>query len=427
MLDPSYIRDHIEEVRTGLRNRGLNPDKTLEEIATLETARRRMIPELEGLKRAQNTSGDEIARAKRMGQDTAPVQEANRARSQQIKQLGFQLDSIEHQRTTAVINLPNLPHASVPVGASAADNVEVRRVGEPRAFDFTPQPHWDLGPALGIIDFERGTKIAGARFTVLSGAGARMSRALINFMLDIHTREHGYREVEPPFLANSATLQGTGQLPKFEQDLFKIAGDWDLYLIPTAEVPLTNLHRGEILDGRELPIRTTAYTPCFRSEAGSYGQDVRGLIRQHQFDKVELVKLTTPEQSSDELEALTLNAEEILKRLELPYRTMLLCSGDMGFSAAKTYDIEVWLPSQKAYREISSCSNCEAFQARRANIKFRSAGTGKAEFVHTLNGSGLAVGRTLIAILENYQQKDGTIVVPTALRPYMDGREVITK
>ena len=427
MLDPSYIRDHIEEVRTGLRNRGLNPDKTLEEIATLETARRRMIPELEGLKRAQNTSGDEIARAKRMGQDTAPVQEANRARSQQIKQLGFQLDSIEHQRTTAAINLPNLPHASVPVGASAADNVEVRRVGEPRAFDFTPQPHWDLGPALGIIDFERGTKIAGARFTVLSGAGARMSRALINFMLDIHTREHGYREVEPPFLANSATLQGTGQLPKFEQDLFKIAGDWDLYLIPTAEVPLTNLHRGEILDGRELPIRTTAYTPCFRSEAGSYGQDVRGLIRQHQFDKVELVKLTTPEQSSDELEALTLNAEEILKRLELPYRTMLLCSGDMGFSAAKTYDIEVWLPSQKAYREISSCSNCEAFQARRANIKFRSAGTGKAEFVHTLNGSGLAVGRTLIAILENYQQKDGTVVVPTALRPYMDGLERITK
>ncbi len=427
MLDPSYIRDHIEEVRTGLRNRGLNPDKTLEEIATLETARRRMIPELEGLKRAQNTSGDEIARAKRMGQDTAPVQEANRARSQQIKQLGFQLDSIEHQRTTAVINLPNLPHASVPVGASAADNVEVRRVGEPRAFDFTPQPHWDLGPALGIIDFERGTKIAGARFTVLSGAGARMSRALINFMLDIHTREHGYREVEPPFLANSATLQGTGQLPKFEQDLFKIAGDWDLYLIPTAEVPLTNLHRGEILDGRELPIRTTAYTPCFRSEAGSYGQDVRGLIRQHQFDKVELVKLTTPEQSYDELEALTLNAEEILKRLELPYRTMLLCSGDMGFSAAKTYDIEVWLPSQKAYREISSCSNCEAFQARRANIKFRSAGTGKAEFVHTLNGSGLAVGRTLIAIFENYQQKDGAIVVPTALRPYMDGLERITK
>ncbi|MCU1382773.1 MAG: serS [Acidobacteria bacterium] len=427
MLDPSYIRDHVDEVRTGLRNRGLDPDKALEEIVTLETARRRLIPEVESLKRAQNTSGDEIAKARRMGQDTGAVQEANRARSQDIKQKGFQLDSIEHQRTAAVLNLPNLPHPSVPVGKTAADNVEVRRVGTPRAFDFTPQAHWDLGPALGIIDFERGTKIAGARFTVLSGAGARLSRALINFMLDTHTREFGYREVEPPFLANSASLQGTGQLPKFEQDLFKVAGDWDLYLIPTAEVPLTNLHRGEILDGRELPIRTTAYTPCFRSEAGSYGQDVRGLIRQHQFDKVELVKLTTPEQSYDELEALTANAEEILKRLELPYRTMLLCTGDMGFSAAKTYDIEVWLPSQNTYREISSCSNTEAFQARRANIKFRPAGTGKAEFVHTLNGSALAVGRTLIAILENYQQKDGTVVVPPALRPYMDGREIITK
>jgi seryl-tRNA synthetase len=427
MLDPSYIRDHMEEVRTGLRNRGIDADKTLEDIATLETARRRLIPELEGLKRQQNTSGDEIARAKRQGLDTAPVQEANRARAQQIKQLGFQLDSIEHQREVAVMNLPNLPHASVPIGKTAADNVEVRRHGTPRAFEFTPQAHWDLGPALGIIDFERGTKIAGARFTVLSGAGARMSRALINFMLDIHTREHGYREVEPPFLVNASSLQGTGNLPKFEQDLFKIAGDWDLYLIPTAEVPLTNLHRGEILDGRELPIRSTAYTPCFRSEAGSYGQDVRGLIRQHQFDKVELVKLTTPEQSYDELEALTANAEEILKRLELPYRTLLLCTGDMGFAAAKTYDLEVWLPSQNTYREISSCSNTEAFQARRANIKFRPGGTGKAEFVHTLNGSGLAVGRTLIAILENYQQKDGSVIVPTALRPYMDGRELITK
>ena len=428
MLDTAYIRDHMDEVRTGLRNRGLDPDKTLEDIATLETARRRMIPELEALKRAQNTSGDEIARAKRQGHDTAPVQEANRTRAQQIKQLSFQVDSIEHQRTAAVLNLPNLPHGSVPVGKSAEENVEVRRHGEPRPFDFMPIPHWDLGPALGIIDFERGTKIAGARFTVLSGAGARLSRALINFMLDLHTREHGYREIEPPFLANSATLQGTGQLPKFEQDLFKIAGDWDLYLIPTAEVPLTNLHRGEILDGRELPIRYTAYTPCFRSEAGSYGQDVRGLIRQHQFDKVELVKLTTQEQSYDELESLTANAEEVLKRLELPYRTVLLCTGDMGFAASKTYDIEVWLPSQKTYREISSCSNTEAFQARRANIKYRvGGGTGKAEFVHTLNGSGLAVGRTLIAILENYQQKDGSITIPAALRSYMDGLETIVK
>ncbi|HEV2984238.1 MAG TPA: serine--tRNA ligase [Vicinamibacterales bacterium] len=427
MLDASYIRDHVEEVRKGLRSRGLDPDKALEEIATLETARRRLIPELEGLKRLQNTSGDEIARAKRQGKDTAPVQEANRARAQQIKQLGLQLDSIEHQREVAVVVLPNLPHESVPVGKTAGDNVEIRRHLNPRAFDFTPVPHWDLGPALGIIDFERGTKIAGARFTVLSGAGARLSRALINFMLDLHTREHGYREIVPPYLANSAALFGTGQLPKFEQDLFKIAGNWDLYLVPTAEVPLTNLHRGEILDGRELPIRYTAHTPCFRSEAGSYGQDVRGLIRQHQFDKVELVMLAAPEQSYDALEALTLNAEEVLKRLELPYRTVLLCTGDLGFSAAKTYDIEVWLPSQQTYREISSCTNTEAFQARRANIKFRAGGTGKAEFVHALNGSGLAVGRTLIAILENYQQKDGSVTVPVALRPYMDGKETIAK
>src|SRR5947209_6911825 len=417
----------MDEVRGALRTRGLDPDKALEDIATLETVRRRLIPELEGLKRQQNTSGDEIARAKRQGKDTAQIQEANKQRGVQIKQLGVQLDSVEYQRHAAVMNLPNLPHASVPVGKSAAENVEVRRHGTPRAFDFTPQAHWDLGPALGILDFERGVRLAGARFSVLSGPGARLSRALINFMLDLHTREHGYREIEPPFLANSAALSGTGQLPKFEQDLFKIAGDWDLYLIPTAEVPLTNLHRGEIVDGRELPVRYTAYTPCFRSEAGSYGQDVRGLIRQHQFDKVELVKITTPEQSYDELEALTLNAEQVLKRLELPYRTMLLCTGDMGFSAAKTYDIEVWLPSQNSYREISSCSNTEAFQARRANIKFRPGGTGKAEFVHTLNGSGLAVGRTLIAILENYQEKDGSVTIPAALRPYMNGKEKITK
>jgi seryl-tRNA synthetase len=427
MLDPAFVRDHVETVRTRLRSRGLDPDKALEEIATLETIRRRIIPELEGLKRLQNTSGDEIARAKRQGLDTAPAQDANRGRAQQIKQLGIHVDSIEHQRNAALLMLPNLPHASVPVGTSAADNVEVRRVGAPRAFDFDPQPHWDLGPALGILDFDRATKMSGARFAVLSGAGARLSRALINFMLDLHTREHGYREIEPPFLVNAAALVGTGNLPKFEADLFKIAGDWDLYLVPTAEVPLTNLHRSEILDGRELPIRYTAYTPCFRSEAGSYGQDVRGLIRQHQFDKVELVKLTTPEQSYEELESLTRNAEDVLTRLELPYRTVLLCTGDLGFASAKTYDIEVWLPSQQAYREISSCSNTEAFQARRANIKFRAGGSGKAEHVHTLNGSGLAVGRTLIAILENYQQKDGSVTIPEALRPYMDGRETISR
>ena len=427
MLDPAYIRDHVEEVRAGLRNRGLDPDKALEEIATLETARRRIIPELEGLKRQQNASGDEIARAKRQGKDTTALHEANKQRNTQIRQLGLQLDSVEYQRTSAAMQLPNLPHPSVPVGKSAQENVEIRRHGEPRTFDFQPQPHWDLGPALGIIDFERGTRLAGARFTVLSGEGARLSRTLINFMLDLHTREHGYVEIEPPFLVNAAALTGTGQLPKFAQDLFKIAGDWDLYLVPTAEVPLTNLHRGEIIDGRELPLRYTAYTPCFRSEAGSYGQDVRGLIRQHQFDKVELVKFTTPEQSYDELETLTANAEEVLKRLELPYRTIALATGDLGFSAAKTYDIEVWLPSQKTYREISSCSNTEAFQARRANIKFRASGTGKAELVHTLNGSGLAVGRTLIAILENDQEKDGSVTIPTALRPYMDGKERIAK
>jgi len=426
MLDPIFVRDHAELVRAGLRNRGIDPDKALENFATLESARRRIIPEIEGLKRQQNTSGDEIARASRQGQDTTPVREANRERAQHIKVLSAQLDAIEYQRSGALLGLPNLPHASVPIGASSADNVEVRRHGEPRVFEFEPQPHWDLGKALGILDFERAVKIAAARFSVLSGAGARLSRALINFMLDMHTREHGYLEVEPPFMVNSASLTGTGNLPKFEADLFKIAGEWDLYLVPTAEVPLTNLHREEILDGRTLPIRYTAYTPCFRSEAGSYGQDVRGLIRQHQFDKVELVKLTTPEQSYDELESLTRNAEEVLKRLELPYRVVELCTGDLGFASAKTFDIEVWLPSQKTYREISSCSNTEAFQARRANIKFRPAGTGKALHVHTLNGSGLAVGRTLIAILENYQQQNGSVVVPPALRPFMDGRDLIT-
>jgi len=425
MLDPIFVRENLEAVRTGLRHRGMDPDKALEEISTLEGLRRRLIGQFEGLKRELNTSGDEIAQAKRQGLDTVAIQERNRQRSQQIKQLGVQLDSIEHQREQALLVLPNLPHASVPVGASAADNRVVRQVGDPRAFDFEPQPHWDLGPALGIIDFERGTKISGARFTVLSGAGARLERALINFMLDLHTSEHGYREMEPPFLVNKASMIGTGNLPKFEADLFKIAGDWDLFLIPTAEVPLTNLHRAEIIDGRELPIKYTAYTPCFRSEAGSYGQDVRGLIRQHQFDKVELVKFTTPDQSHAELESLVANAEEVLKRLELPFRTVLLCTGDMGFASAKTYDIEVWLPSQNTYREISSCSNTEAFQARRANIKYRPNGTGKAEFVHTLNGSGLAVGRTLIAILENYQQADGSIVVPEVLRSYMGGLERI--
>ena len=425
MLDPAFLRDNLDALRAALEARGADLSAELGELAALEARRRRLLPELEGLKREQNTAADEVARAKRQGLDTAPIQLANRERAQQIKQLGIELDAVEQRRNRGLLVIPNVPHHTVPAGKSSADNVEVRRHGTPRSFDFTPLAHWDLGPALGIIDFERGTRIAGARFTVLAGAGARLARALINFMLDLHTGTHGYTEIEPPFMANTASLTGTGNLPKFEADLFRISGEWDLYLIPTAEVPLTNMHRGEILDGRDLPIRYTAYTPCFRSEAGSYGADVRGLIRQHQFDKVELMTFSAPDQSYAEHERLTANAEEVLKRLELPYRTMLLCTGDMGFASAKTYDIEVWLPGQSAYREISSCSNTEAFQARRANIKYRPQGTGKAEFVHTLNGSGLAVGRTLIAILENYQQADGTVTVPDALRPYMDGRETI--
>jgi seryl-tRNA synthetase len=425
MLDPAVLRDHPDRVTSALQNRGLEPDALLAELGPLDERRRALIVDVETLKRAQNASGEEVARLKRLGEDASGVFDANRQRGQRIKELDAELQIFEEQRTALLQTIPNLPHQSVPVGSDASHNAEVRRVGDPPSFDFAPQPHWDLGTALGILDFERAAKIARARFAFLLGAGARLSRALIDLMLDVHTREHGYREVEPPFLVNAASLVGTGNLPKFEADLFKIAGEWDLFLVPTAEVPLTNMFRGEILDGRTLPLKFTAYTPCFRSEAGSYGADVRGLIRQHQFNKVELVKFTTPDQSYDELEALTADAERILQRLGLPYRTVLLCTGDMGFAAAKTYDIEVWLPSQETYREISSCSNTEAFQARRANIKFRPGGTGKAEFAHTLNGSGLAVGRTLIAILENYQQKDGSVLIPEALRPYMRGMEVI--
>ncbi len=425
MLDPLYVRDHIETVQQGLANRGLDATAELQQLATCETQRRRLIPAIEGLKREQNSTGDQVARAKRNGEEVQHLYEVSKQRNQKIKQMEVELDAVERQRTLILEVLPNLPHASVPVGKSAAGNVVVRTWGEPTALDFEPKAHWDLGPQLGIIDFERATKISGSRFAILMGAGAQLERALINFMLTLHTTEHGYTEILPPFLVSSATLYGTGQLPKFETDLFKIAGEWDLYLIPTAEVPVTNLYRGEILDGRLLPLKYTAYTPCFRSEAGSYGADVRGLIRQHQFDKVELVKFATPETSYAELESLTANAERVLQLLGLPYRTMALCTGDMGFGSSKTYDLEVWLPSQKAYREISSCSNCEGFQARRANIKFRPEGTGKAEHVHTLNGSGLAVGRTLIAILENYQQADGSVLIPEALKPFMGGRERI--
>ena len=406
MLDPALVRDHMDLVRTGLQNRGLKIEAELSQLATLETRRRALLPQVEGLKREQNAAAEEVARAKREGLDPSAIFGANKTRAQRIRQLEVEVGEVEAQRSALLMTLPNLPHASVPIGTSAADNQEVRRHGAPPVFAFEPKPHWDLGPALGILDFERATRMSGARFSVLLGAGARLARALINFMLELHTQEHGYMEVEPPFLVNADALRGTGNLPKFEQDLFKIAGDWDLFLIPTAEVPLTNLHRTEILDGRQLPLRYTAYTPCFRSEAGSHGADVRGLIRQHQFDKVELVKITSPEQSHDELESLVRNAETVLERLGLAYRTVVLCTGDIGFASAKTYDIEV-------------------FQARRASIRFRPQGTGKAEHVHTLNGSGLAVGRTLIAVLENYQQADGSVVVPEALRPYMGGMEII--
>ena len=427
MLDPAYVRDHIDDVVRRLATRGGNFATDLAALATKDKARLELLQTVENLKRDQNAAGEQVARAKKEGRDATEILAENKLRSARIKDLDASLSVMQTERDAFLLTFPNLPHDSVPVGKSAADNQEVRTWGTARVFDFTPKPHWEIGEALGILDFERATRMAGARFSVLMGAGAKLERALINFMLDLHTREHGYTEVVPPFLVNRAALTGTGNLPKFEQDLFKIAGEWDLFLIPTAEVPLTNLHREEILDGRTLPIRYTAYTPCFRSEAGSYGADVRGLIRQHQFDKVELVKFTTPEQSHDELEALTRNAETILETLGLPYRRMLLCTGDMGFGSAKTFDIEVWLPSQNTFREISSCSNTEGFQARRANIKFRPDGTGKPQHVHTLNGSGLAVGRTLIAILENYQQADGSVAIPEALRSFMGGVEKISK
>ena len=425
MLDPVLVKDRLTEVEARLNTRGVDLSQELAELAKVESERRRLIPAVENLKREQNAASETVARAKREGSDPSAIFAENKTRGARIKELEAGLATVEARRDALVLRLPNLPHESVPVGKTSAENAEISKWGSPPQFSFTPKPHWEIGQALGILDFERATRMSGARFSVLLGAGARLARALIQFMLDLHTREHGYQEVEPPFLVNAAALVGTGNLPKFEEDLFRIAGEWDLYLIPTAEVPLTNLHREEILDGRQLPLKYTAYTPCFRSEAGSHGADVRGLIRQHQFDKVELVKFTTPEQSYDELEGLTRDAERVLERLELPHRRVALCTGDLGFAAAKTYDIEVWLPSQDAYRESSSCSNTEAFQARRAQIRYRPDGTGKAQYAHTLNGSGLAVGRTLIAILENNQQSDGSIVIPQALRPYMDGRDRI--
>jgi len=392
----------------------------------LDERRRSLIAEVDELRHRQKEVGREIAQRGKAKQDASDLKSKMKEVSSRVKGLDDELHAVKAKIRDILLLIPNQPSVDVPVGKDESANREVRRVGEPRSFDFEPQPHWDLGPALGIVDFERAAKISGARFAVSWGAGARLERALIQFMLDIHTKERGYREVMLPYLVTGETLLGAGQLPKFEGDLFKTSlGEKELYLIPTAEVPLVGLHADEMLDIDQLPLRYASFSPCFRSEAGSYGKDVRGLIRQHQFHKVELVKLTTPESSEAELESLTADAEEVLKRLELPYRVVVLSTGDMGFSAAKTYDIEVWLPSQKVYREISSCSNCTDFQARRANIRYRPEPRAKPRFVHTLNGSGMAVGRTAIAILENGQQADGSVTIPEALRPYMDGMEQI--
>jgi seryl-tRNA synthetase len=422
MHDLNWFRTHLDEVAGRLSTRGYVLD--VERLRALDTERRAALTETEQLKEQRNKESVEIGKLRKAGQDTAERQAKVREMGERITALDEQAKGLDEQFREFLAGVPNVPHESVPVGRDEKENVEVRRVGNPRSFDFEPKAHWDLGPELNILDMERAAKITGARFAIYVGLGARLERALINFMLDAHTREHGYTELLPPFLVNSASLFGTGQLPKFSEDLFKCEKT-DFWLIPTAEVPVTNIFREETLTSEDLPKSFCAYTPCFRSEAGSYGRDVRGIIRQHQFQKVELVKFARPEQSHDQLEKLTADAEDILVRLGLPYRTVVLCTGDMGFSSAKTYDIEVWLPGQNGYKEISSCSNFEAFQARRASIRHKS-GKEKADFLHTLNGSGLAVGRTWVAIVENFQQKDGSILVPEALRPYL-GAEVITR
>jgi seryl-tRNA synthetase len=421
MHDLGFFRANLEKVAQRLSTRG--PIAGLDQFRDLDQRRRAVITEAEELKARRNSESAEIAKLRKAGTDTAEKQQQVREIGTRIAALDDQIKVLDEQFHELLAGIPNLPHESVPVGRSSEDNVEVHRCGEPRHFDFTPKAHWDLGPELGILDLERAAKITGARFAVYWGIGARLERALINFMLDVHTREHGYTEVLPPFLVNSASLFGTGQLPKFADDLFKCEKH-DFWLIPTAEVPVTNLFRDETLDSDRLPISLCAYTACFRSEAGSYGRDVRGIIRQHQFQKVELVKFTRPEDSYDQLEKLTADAEDILRRLGLAFRTVVLSTGDLGFSSAKTYDIEVWLPGQNGYKEISSCSNFEAFQARRAGIRFKNA-KGKLEFAHTLNGSGLAVGRTWVAIVENYQQSDGSILVPDPLRPYVGAERIV--
>jgi seryl-tRNA synthetase len=419
MLELAHVRKNPDRVRKALADRGL-PPASLGDFLQQDEVRRQALTEVEALKAERNRASGEIGRLRKEDRDASAVMEQMKEVSARIKELDGRATQLDNQIRTGL----NIPHPSVPVGHSPEENQEVRRWGEPPTFDFEPKSHWDLGPALGILEFERASKIAGARFALYAGVGARLERALAAFMLDVHTRQRGYTEVLPPFIVNSASLVGTGQLPKFADDLFKLEGT-DYWLIPTAEVPVTNIFRDETLPAESLPLKLCAWTPCFRSEAGSYGKETRGIVRQHQFQKVELVKLTQPEQSYDELESLTTDAEFILQQLGLAYRVVVLCTGDMGFAAAKTYDIEVWLPGQSAYKEISSCSNFEAFQARRAGIRYRLPGKNKSDYVHTLNGSGLAIGRTWMALVETYQQADGSIVIPEVLRPYLDGLDRI--
>lgn len=426
MLDLGFVRDNLSVVEGKLRQRGMDPADVLKDFREVDTRRRQAITDAETMKARRNRASEEIAKLKKSGQDaSAQIAETKELR-EQIQEREKAAAELEARLQDILAGIPNIPSDSVPVGKSADDNVEVRRWGAPPKFDFAPKPHWELGEQLGVLDLERAAKLSGARFAVYWDLGARLERALANFMLDLHTLEHGYTEVLTPYMVNSDSLYGTGNLPKFAADLFRVPhGEKELWLIPTAEVPVTNLYRDETLDASRLPVSLTAYTPCFRSEAGSYGKDVRGIIRQHQFQKVELVKFSRPEQSYDQLEKLTHDAEEVLQKLGLHYRVVALCTADIGFSAAKTYDLEVWLPGQQLFREISSCSNFESFQARRANIRYRPEGANKAELVHTLNGSGLAIGRTWVAIVENYQQADGSVLIPEALRPYM-GTDRIT-
>jgi seryl-tRNA synthetase len=428
MLDLGFVRDHLPLVEEKLRQRGMDPAVVLKDFQSIDSVRRTAITEAETLKAKRNQASEEIAKLKKDKQDATALINQTKELREKISVAEKHAEESDAKLRNILTGIPNLPADSVPVGKSEADNVEIRRWGAPPQFDFAPKPHWELGEELGVLDLERAAKLTGARFAVYWDMGARLERALMNFMLDLHTREHGYTEVLPPFMVNADSMYGTGQLPKFEADLFKVPhGDKDLYLIPTAEVPVTNLYRDETLDGARLPISLAAYTPCFRSEAGSYGKDVRGIIRQHQFQKVELVKFTKPEQSWDEHEKLTRNAEQVLQKLGLHYRTMALCTADLGFSAAKTYDIEVWLPGQGLFREISSCSNFTDYQAKRANIRYRPEGGKKTELVHTLNGSGLAIGRTWVAIVENYQQADGSVLIPEVLRSYIGGDRITAK